>query len=107
VHAIVNLLPSGEEKTTYDERARLPSWRAGHSWVERASHESRRSPTPPPVSSALDDTETGFELVGAVAELYNINVLGHYIKFKGYFKQPLIYCAANYTVKTKYITNID
>jgi hypothetical protein len=59
------------------------------------------------VSTGFVDTETGFELVGAVVELYKINVLDNYIKFKGYFKQPLIYCAANYTAKTKYTTNID
>jgi hypothetical protein len=41
-----------------------------------------------------------------VAELYKINVPGRYIKFEGYFKQPLIYCAANYTAKTKYTINI-
>jgi hypothetical protein len=42
-----------------------------------------------------------------VAELYKINVLDHSIKFEGYFKQPLIYCAAKYTAKTIYTTNID
>jgi hypothetical protein len=42
-----------------------------------------------------------------VAELYKINVPGHFIKLKGYFKQPLIYCAAKYTAKTIYTSNID